>query len=76
MAPLDALMRKNAFLLGFSMAEQSSELHALDITMACSRCQDAAIPLLFNPVCCSGQRRKLISHDWNSESGSIRLGGK
>ena len=42
MAPLDALMRESAFLLGFSMAEQISELHALDITMACSRCQDAA----------------------------------
>ena len=30
---------------------------------------DSALPL--NPVCCSGKRRKLISHNRNLESGSV-----
>ena len=28
-----------------------------------------AVPLPSNPVCCSGERRKLMSHGWNVESG-------
>ena len=37
MAPLDALLRRMAFLLGFATAVRILELHMLDITMVRSR---------------------------------------